>query len=443
MNQSISQEFSMSSLLRFAMPTTIMMIFMSLYTIVDGFFVSRFVGTDALSAVNLVYPYINLIVAIAVMLATGGSAVIARKMGEGNPQEARQDFTMIVVVGSIAGVVIGLCGILFDDELIRFFGAPEQLIQYCKDYLFILMIFTPASILQMLFQSFFVTAGRPVLGLGLTILAGILNMVFDYLLIVPGQMGIKGAAIATAMGYLVPSLVGLVYFSRKQSNGLYFSKFPIRWPVLMESCFNGSSEMVNNISTGIVTYLFNIIMLDLLGSDGVAAITVVLYAQFLLNALYMGFSMGVAPVISYNYGSENILQLQRIFKICIWFVLCSSVAILLISLIFASPIVALFSPKGTVVYDIAIGGFLLFSINYLFSGTNIFASAFFTALSNGKVSAILSFLRTFVFIVAGIMTLPQILGVNGVWLAVPFAELMTLLFSICYLWAGKKQYHYC
>ena len=187
--------------------------------------------------------------------------------------------------------------------------------------------------------------------------------------------------------------------------------------------------MVNNISTGIVTYLFNIIMLDLLGSDGVAAITVVLYAQFLLNALYMGFSMGVAPVISYNYGSENILQLQRIFKICIWFVLCSSVAILLISLIFASPIVALFSPKGTVVYDIAIGGFLLFSINYLFSGTNIFASAFFTALSNGKVSAILSFLRTFVFIVAGIMTLPQILGVNGVWLAVPFAELMTLLFS--------------
>jgi len=442
MNNSISKEFTVGSLIRFAMPTTLMMVILSLYTVVDGFFLSNFVGTDALSATNLVYPFLNLIIAVSVMLATGGSAVIARKMGEGKAGEARESFTMITAVGFTAGVLIGLVGLLFLPQLVRLLGASGVLIPYCEDYLKILLIFAPASVLQILFQTFFVTAGRPMLGLGLTILAGLSNIVFDYIFIVQMKMGIAGAAWGTASGYLVPSVVGLLYFSAMRKGSLYFSKFGMEWKVLGESCFNGSSEMVNNLSAGIVTLLFNMIMLRYLGSDGVAAITVVLYSQFLLNALYMGFAMGVAPVISYNYGSENIAQLRRLFKICLGFIGISSVVIVVAAMALASPIVALFSPKGTAVYDIAIVGFLLFSINYLFSGLNIFASGFFTALSNGKVSAILSFLRTFVFIVVGILLLPRFLGVNGIWLSVPFAELMTLLFSAAYLWVGRNQYHY-
>ena len=441
MHPAISREFHFGSLLRFALPTVIMMIFMSMYTIVDGIFVSRFVGTDALSATNIVYPALNLVLAVAIMLSTGGSAIVARKLGEGDPQGARESFALIVAAGVAAGVVIGVLGLAFLEPLCSMLGANGRLMADCKAYLGTLMLFVPASVLQILFQSFFVTAGRPGLGLGLTIAAGISNAVLDYLLIVPAGMGITGAAVATAIGWCIPALAGVAYFLFSQ-NPLRFARPKLDRRTLGESCFNGSSEMVTNISTGVTTFLFNILMLRYLGEDGVAAITIVLYAQFLLTALYLGFSMGVAPVVSFNYGSGNTLQLKRLFKICALFIGGSSAVVFGVSLLLAGPLVGVFSPPGTAVYEIGREGFLLFSLSFLFAGVNIFASAFFTALSNGRVSAAISFLRTFGFLIVALVLLPKAVGVTGVWLAVPFAELATAGVAALFLWRSREAYQY-
>ena len=279
MNQSLSRNFTFGQLVWYALPSIIMMVFMSLYTIVDGFFVARFVSTDALSAINIVYPVINLILGVSIMLATGGSAVVARLMGEGRHQEARENFSLIVVVGVIAGVVISAVGMLFTDQIIRLLGGSGDLLPLCRSYLQILLLFAPAYILQMLFQAFTMTAGKPALGMISTILAGVVNGILDYLLIVPLGMGIAGAALATAAGYLVPAAIGIIFFIRNKE-GLHFAKPKFRGQVLRQSCLNGSSEMVTNLSTSVVTFLFNILMLHYLGSDGVASITIVLYTQF-------------------------------------------------------------------------------------------------------------------------------------------------------------------
>lgn len=441
MNNAITKEFNFGSLMKFALPTVIMMIFTSLYTIVDGIFVSRFVGTDALSAVNVAFPLINVVLAVAIMLATGGSAIIARKIGEGNIKSAREGLSLIVIAGFVGAAVIGTLGLIFLDPIVRFLGADESMFEYCRTYLGIMLIFAPASALQMLFQSFFVTAGRPGLGLFLTVFAGVVNAIFDYILIVPVGMGIAGAALATGLGYMIPAIAGIVFFLKKKGT-LYFARPRLDWRMLGHSCSNGSSEMVSNLSSGVVTFLFNRVMLRLLGSDGVAAMTIVLYAQFMLTALYIGFSFGVAPVISYNHGSGNVAQIKRVFKICMTFVLGSSAVVFILALLSASTVVQVFSPRGTAVYDIALHGFLLFSVSYLFSGLNIFASAMFTAFSNGKISATISFLRTFVFIVLGLLLLPLVLPVDGVWLAVPFAELVTLVMSVVFIVKCRGVYHY-
>lgn len=442
MNYAIDKDFHFGSLLKFALPTIIMMIFMSLYTIVDGIFISRFVGTDALSAVNIVYPATNIILAVAIMLATGGSAVVARMMGEGDIQKANSNFAMIVFSGIAAGVVIGVVGLLFLDPICRLLGATDQLMSYCRDYLSVLLIFAPASVLQMLFQTFFVTAGRPMLGLWLTIFAGIMNAVLDYVLIVPLGMGVAGAALATSAGYLIPAVAGILYFSRGRANAMHFVRPRMNWHVLWESCLNGSSEMVTNISTGIITFMFNILMMRFLGKDGVAAITIVLYAQFLLTALYLGFSMGVAPVISFNHGSGNSARLKKIFRICTVFIGVSSVIVYAFSFFLSDELIAVFSPVGTAVYSIASSGFSKFAVSFLFAGLNIFASAMFTAFSNGRISAIISFMRTFVFILVGLVVLPRFFQVDGIWLAIPLAELLSFGVSVLYLKKMGKTYHY-
>ena len=441
MNPAIGREFHFASLLKFAFPSIIMMIFMSLYTIVDGIFISRFVGTAALSATNIVYPVINVTYAFSIMLATGGSAIVARKLGEGKPEEARRDFSLITLATVLIGVLIALAGCLFIDPLCRMLDADQALIGYCRDYLRILLLFAPASMLQLLFQIFFVTAGRPGLGLGLTIAAGLSNAILDYVLIVPCGFGIAGAALATAAGYLIPAIIGLFFFCRP-SQTLHFGRPKFSWAVLAESCFNGSSEMVTNLSNAIITFLFNILMLHYIGEDGVAAVTIVLYAQFLLTALYLGFSLGVAPVISFNHGSENSTQLKRLYRICISFIAGSSLVIFLLSLLLSRGIVRIFTPDGSPVFPIALEGFWLFSLSFLFSGINIFASGMFTALSNGRISAVISFLRTFGFILLGLLFLPKMLAVTGIWLAVPFAELATLLFSVIFMWKMRSNYHY-
>ena len=440
MSNSIAKEFKFFSLLRFAFPTMIMMVFMSLYTIVDGIFISRLVGTDALSATNIVYPAISLLIAVGVMLATGGSAIIAKKMGEKKEQEAREDFSFIVLTGFIIGLIFMKLNI-FIDPIVRMLGSTDALMDYCVGYLSVCLYLAPACILQLLFQTFFVTAGKPILGLILTISGGVANMVLDYLFMGVFHMGVEGAALATGIGQLIPAIIGLIYFLFVR-HSLYLVKPKVRWSVLVESSFNGSSEMVTNLSGAIVTFLYNIMMLKLVGAAGVAAITIVLYGQFLFNALYMGFSMGVAPVISYNYGSENNRMLKRIFKICMLFITVSSVVVTVFALVMSPIIVEVFTPVGTETYTLAKTGFLLFSLNFIFAGINIFASSMFTAFSDGKTSAIISFVRTFVLIVINILVLPALIGVNGVWLSVPLAEFMSVFLSGYFFVRKKEKYNY-
>ena len=301
----LAKEFHTLSLIKFAFPSMVMMVFMGLYTIIDTIFVARFVDTNALSSINIVCPVINIIVGLGTMLATGGSAIVAKKMGSGKADEARSNFTLII----ITGLVITVIGLLFLDEIVWGLGASEILFPYCKDYLTIQLIFVVGNIMQVLYQNLFVTAGKPTLGLILSVLAGLANIVFDYIFIVLLHMGIKGAALGTGIGYMIPTVIGTIFFLTGRSE-LHFCKPKMDAAVLLKSCSNGASEMVSQLSTAVTTFLFNATMMRLLGEDGVAAITVIIYSQFLLTTLYIGFSMGVAPIISYNYGSENIKQLN-------------------------------------------------------------------------------------------------------------------------------------
>ncbi len=433
----LAQNFTIKSLLKFAFPTISMMIFMGLYTIVDTIFVARFVDTNALSALNIVCPVINLIVGLGTMLATGGNAIVARKMGAGEQKRAAQDFTLIISAGILSGVLIAVLGTVFTPRIVWTLGASSILFPYCKIYLFILLLFTPASILQVLFQNLIVTAGRPGIGMVLGISAGITNILLDYIFVASLQMGIKGAALGTGIGYMIPAVIGLWFFSAKKSR-LHFRKPVIDFSILAESCTNGFSEMVSQAATAVTTFLFNRIMMKLLGESGVAAITIIIYSQFLLSALFIGFSMGVAPVISYNYGKQDKKQLKNVFSICMWFIIFVSIAVFAIAFTFGSPLVGIFAERGTAVYKIARNGFLIFPFSFLFCGLNIFTSAAFTALSNGKLSAILSFLRTFGLITVLLLTLPNILGVTGVWLAVPVAELITMIVALIFLYQNRE-----
>lgn len=441
MNQSLSKKFTFGSLILFALPTTIMMIVMSLYTIVDGIFISRFVSTNALSSLNIVFPLINVAMGIGIMLSTGSNAIVARKMGQGKPDEARKTFTSIVVLNLILGAVLGLLGNLFAVPLSRLMGASDLLLADCVSYLRWQMAFVPALMLQVLFQMFFVTEGRPGIGLFLTLLSGVCNVILDYVLIVPMQLGIAGAAIATVAGYLVTAVVGLFYFALSRRS-LWLVPFRFHMGELWETCSNGSSEMVSNLASGIITFLFNLLMMHYAGEDGVAAITIIQYSQFLLNALYMGFSQGISPVIGFNYGSQNHIQLKQVFRTALIFIGTTSVTVFLFAELSGSLIVGIFAQPGTAVYGMARHGFTIFAVSFLFSGLNIFSSALFTALSNGRVSAIISFVRTFVLIVASLAVLPLILGLDGIWLAIPIAEAGAVGMCVWYLRKNRKVYQY-
>ena len=442
MNNNLSQKFNIISLLKFTTPTIIMMVFMSLYQMIDGIFVSNFVGADALSALNIVFPVISVVIAISIMLATGGSAIIAKNMGEGKYQEAKENFSLIICVGAVVGILFTIIGLTFINPIIKALGATPSIYEYCYDYLGVFISFSILAIFQMLFQTFFVTTGKPGIGLLMTGIGGCANIFFDYLFIVVMNKGVTGAAIATLMGYSIPALFGLAYFTFNRKNTLHFVKPKLRIEILLEACSNGASEMVTNLAASIITFLFNIIMLKYLGENGVAAITIVLYAQFLLTSLFMGFSSGVAPIFSYNYGEGNITELKKIFKISIGFVTISSILVFGISILFSTPIIAVFARPGSEVFEITKHGFILFAISYLFTGVNIFASSMFTAFSNGKVSATISFLRTFVFIILSILLLPLVIGANGIWLAVPMAEALTIIMAIVYIIKLKTHYHY-
>ena len=398
MSQSLAKDFNFRSLLKFAFPSIIMMIFMSLYSIVDGFFIAQYVDSMALSAANIVYPAVSILLAVGIMFGTGGSAVVAAKIGQEKQEEANRNFSALTLTTLIIGILGAVLGNLFCRQICSLLGATPVLMDYGTAYLRTILSFAPVCLLQALFQSFFVTAGRPGLGLSLTVSAGITNMLLDYLFVVPLHLGVAGAALATGLGQCIPAVAGILYFTFARK-GLRFTRPEFSKGLLSTSCFNGSSEMVSNLSAAVVTYLFNMLMLKFEGEIGVAAITAILYGQFLFVALYLGYSIGVAPVFSFNYGSRNKQRLIRLYRISIRFVVVSSVIIALVAA-FGSPVIsAVFMQKGTYGFELTRHGGYLFSIAYLFCGTNIVASGIFTALSDGKTSALISFLRTFVFIV--------------------------------------------
>lgn len=437
----LAKNFNASSLIKFAFPSIIMMLFMGLYTVVDTIFVARFVNTNALSSINIVCPIINIIVGLGTMLATGGSAIVAKKMGDKKIDEARSNFTLIVITGIVVGLVIVFVGLLFVDKIIWTLGASQLLFPYCKDYLTIQLIFAVFNIMQVLYQNLFVTAGKPTLGLILCVAAGLANIVFDYIFIVWLQMGIKGAALGTGIGYTIPTFVGTLFFLTNKSE-LHFCKPKMDRVVLLKSCSNGMSEMISQLSTAVTTFLFNAAMMKLLGEDGVAAITVIIYAGFLLTTFYIGFSMGVAPILSYNYGSKNIKQLKKVVHICFCFIITISIFVFLCCLMAGENIAAIFVKNNKNVFEITKMGFTIFSFSFLFSGVNIFTSALFTAFSNGTVSAVISFLRTLGFIMILLLVLPKFLNVAGVWLAIPIAELLTFILAIYFIWRYNKYYNY-
>ena len=442
MKNKLAQNFNFLGLIKFAMPTMIMLFFVSLYIMTDGVFVSRFVNTNAFAAINIVYPLFSILFAISIMFASGGSALVAKKMGEQKNKQAKQYFSLIVLSSAIIGLIFALVCLLFIKHIIYLLGADNLIYNYCYDYIVPILIFSPLCVLQMIFHSFFVTAGKPKIGLISSLTGGITNIIFDYIFIVLMELGIAGAAYGTIVGFIAQNSIGILYFTFKRKGTLYFVKPVYNLLIVVKSCYNGIAEFVGNVSISITTFLFNIEMMKYIGVDGVAAITIVLYAEFILTSIFYGYSSGVAPIFSYNYGSKNTYQLKNIFKTSMIFIILSSVLVYMLSIPASSYIIDVFARENSKVFYIALKGFFIFAISFLFTGTNIFSAAMFTAFSNGKVAAIIMLLRTFVFLSLAILLLPLIFKINGIWLAVPVSEFLSIIISIFYFIKFRKIYNY-
>ncbi len=419
-----------------------MMVFTSLYSVVDGIFVSNIVGESALASINIVYPLITVVGAFGFMLGTGGSAQVARTLGEGEPHRARQYFTSLILTIILVGAVLSALCIAFIRPLSFLLGANEELIENCTTYGIILSVGLVAFMLQTTFHSFFVVAEKPKLGLVLTIASGLVNSLLDWLFIAVLGWGIAGAAAATVAGFCVGGFLPLLYFAFPNGSLLRLTHTSPHFRMLAASCANGSSEMVSNISMAIVTFLFNRQMLRLVGSDGVSAITAIIYLGFVFLAILIGFSIGVAPVLGFHYGARNREELHHVFQKCMVVVAVVSIAMAALAEGFAGPLVGIFLSEQSGLREMAVHGFRLYALSFLLSGLNIFSSAFFTALCNGKISALISFLRTLLLQTASLLILPEALELNGVWLAVPLTELLSAFVSVSFLIAERRRYGY-
>ncbi|MCT4660958.1 MAG: MATE family efflux transporter [Tissierellales bacterium] len=436
-----TKNFSFKEFLKFVAPAIVSMIFLSLYTIVDGVFVSRFIGPDALASINITLPIMNLIFGFGIMLSTGGAAVVSIKMGKHKMDEANKTFTLVVLTALAIGIPLGIIGFIFVEPIAVALGATDKLLPFCVNYGKWVFLFMPIFITKALFEFFVRADGRFNFSMMLTILGGIINIILDYTFIKIFGMGIAGAAIATSLGALIPSLIALVYFmSSKSTLKFSFGKLPTR--ELISIMINGSSEMVTELSSGITTFFFNIIAIKFAGESGLAALTIILYAHFLLVSTYLGFSMGISPLLSYNHGAKNIEKIKETFKYSKQFIIGSGFLIFAIAMIFAPELVVIFVPKSSHVYELACSGLKLFSICFLFCGINICSSGMFTAFSNGKLSSIIALSRSLVFVMIGFAILPNLLAIDGLWLVVPFAEILTLGISIYLLKKYKAVYHY-
>ncbi len=432
---------TVKNILKFAIPTIAMTVFMSFYTMVDGLFVSNLIGTDALSAINLTAPVIQLVTAISTMLATGGSAVIMKKMGEQKSEEANEDFTFLIIVNVLIGIIMCMLGYLTMDHIFNSMNLSENVREHCINYLSRYLLFTVPVLLMNNFTLYMIASGKATLSFICSLTGGILNIILDYMLIAWFNMGISGAAIATGIGYSVTAVVGLIVFSQR-SNLLHFNRPAFRFKVLLNASANGCSEMATALVTGIITMMFNWTMLHYIGEDGIAAVTIIMYVLMFASSLYTGYSYGVAPMISYYYGECSREKLKKLTKISLIVILLISVITMTVSFILTKPLVSVFARPDNPVYDLAVTGNRICTLALLFIGFNIFASGMFTALSNGMVSAVLAFSRSFVLMLLMMIVLPLVLGVNGIWLATPSAELMALCLSAFLFLKYRKRYGY-
>ncbi len=432
---------TLKNILKFAVPTIAMTVFMSFYTMVDGLFVSNLIGTDALSAINLTAPMIQLVTAISTMLATGGSAVIMKKMGEQKTDEAREDFTFLILVNVVVGILMCAVGYLAMEPIFAGMDLSAGVKDYCVEYLSRYLVFTVPILLMNNFTLYMIASEKASLSLICSVAGGVLNMVLDYVFIAGLSMGISGAAVATGLGYSVTAVVGLFVFSKKKSL-LHFKKPVFRFKALASAATNGCSEMATALVTGIITMMFNWTMLHYVGEDGVAAVTIIMYVLMFASSLYTGYSYGVAPMLSFYYGERNHEKLKKLVAASFKVIAVISVVTVAASFLLTKPLVSVFARPDNPVYDLAVTGNRICTAALFFIGFNIFASGMFTALSNGIVSAILAFSRSFVFMLITMIVLPLLLGVNGIWLATPAAELMALALSAFMFAKHRKKYGY-
>jgi len=438
----ISDRFTFFRLIRFALPTIIMVIFTSLYGIVDGLFISNVVGDDAFTAVNLFLPVFYMLGSIGFLLGSGGCALIAKLFGQGDEHTARRMFSGLFIITAVTAATFTAIMIPVMPRVASALGAKGDVYGHCVTYGRIMLAGLVPFILQSFFQYYFAVADRPKLGLAITVAAGVTNMLGDFLLIYVADMGVVGAAVATIVGECVGSVIPVAYFFIKKGKRLYFAKPSFNAKTIFKICSNGSSEMITNISSSLVNMLYNFQLLKYIGNDGVVAYGILMYIGFIFIGCYLGFAVGVSPIVGYNYGANDREQLQSIFKKCLLFYTAAAVIMTALSEALASPLAYVFVNYDENLLELTTLAIRIYSLSFLISGFNIFASAFFTALNNGPVSFVISVSRTLLFQIGAVFLTPLIFGVNGIWSATAVAELLSLAISVTMIMIYRKKYGY-
>ena len=438
----LSDHFSYAKLLRFTLPSICMMVFTSIYGVVDGLFVSNFAGKTPFAAINLVMPFIMILGGMGFMIGTGGTALVSKLLGEGKKDEAHSTFSMMVLFTLLLGLVLSAVGFLTMRPVSYFLGATDAMIDDCVLYGRIVTGFTFAFMLQNMFQSFFIAAEKPRLGLIVTVAAGVTNMALDALFIAVFDWGVAGAAIATGLSQCVGGVLPLIYFLRPNDSLLRMRPTALRLRPILQACGNGSSELMSNISSSLVGMLYNFQLMRLIGEDGVSAYGVLMYVQFIFVAIFIGYSIGSAPVVSFHFGAQNHDELKNLLRKSVLLMSSGGVLLTVAARLLAALLAHLFVGYDAVLFDLTTHAFRLFSWSFLLAGFNIFTSGFFTALNNGAISAAISFLRTLVFQTASVLILPLLLGVDGIWWAITVAEIFAFLISLLFLFLKRNKYHY-
>ena len=442
MNIRLSDHFTYKKLLRFVLPSIVMMIFTSIYGVVDGLFVSNFVGKTAFAAINLVMPFIMILGGVGFMIGTGGSALVAKTLGQQEPEEANRYFSMMIILTVLSGAVLTAIGVIFMRPISYLLGATDAMIDDCVRYGRTVLAFVIAFMLQNVFQSFLITAEKPRLGLLATVAAGVTNMALDALFIAGFKWGVVGAAVATGLSQCVGGALPLIYFLRPNSSRLRLVKTRLELRPILQACGNGSSELMSNISGSLVSMLYNFQLLAYAGENGVAAYGVLMYVQFIFVAIFVGYAIGSAPIVGYHYGAENHAELRNMLTKSIKLMSAGGVILTVLAIVLAAPLARIFVGYDAELFEMTRHAFCLFAFSFLMAGFNIFTSSFFTALNNGVISAAISFLRTLVFQTLCVLLLPALFGLDGIWWAMTVAEVFALGLSILFLATQRKRYHY-